>query len=218
MLDQLHRDGEADSHLTPSAGIDCANLRAMGITQYYTATTIDGFIADEHNSLSWLFEVPAGDDEVGHEVRFAAFMADVRAIAMGSTTFEWVVEHEQLLEHPEKWRAFYGDTPTWVFTHRDLPSFEGADIRFVQGDVRPIHAAMVEAAGDKNIWIVGGGELVGQFADAGLLDEIQLSIAPVTLGAGAPLLPRRLLASDLTLVNLERQGQFVSATYRLGSV
>jgi dihydrofolate reductase len=188
----------------------------MGITQYYTATTIDGYIADEHNSLSWLFEVPAGDDEVGHEVRFAAFMAEVGAIVMGSTTFEWVVEHEQLLEHPEKWRAFYGDTPAWVLTHRDLPSFEGADIRFVQGDVRPIHAAMVEAAGDKNIWIVGGGELVGQFADAGLLDEIQLSIAPVTLGAGAPLLPRRLLASDLTLVNLERQGQFVSATYRVG--
>ena len=115
-----------------------------GDQQYYTATTIDGYIADEHNSLSWLFEVPAGDDEVGHEVRFAAFMADVGAIVMGSTTFEWVIEHEQLLEHPEKWRAFYGDTPTWVFTHRDLPSFEGADIRFVQGDVRPIHAAMVE--------------------------------------------------------------------------
>ena len=76
---------------------------------------------------------------------------------------------------------------------------------------------MVEAAGDKNIWIVGGGELVGQFADAGLLDEIQLSIAPVTLGAGAPLLPRRLLASDLTLSTVERQGQFVSATYRVGS-
>ena len=56
---------------------------------------------------------------------------------------------------------------------------------------------------------------MGQFADAGLLDEIQLSIAPVTLGAGAPLLPRRLLASDLTLVSLERQGQFVSATYRV---
>jgi hypothetical protein len=44
----------------------------------------------------------------------------------------------------------------------------------------------------------------------------RLSIAPVTLGAGAPLLPRHLLASDLTLVNVERQGQFVSATYRVG--
>ena len=64
--------------------------------------------------------------------------------------------------------------------------------------------------------LVGGGEVVGQFADVGLLDEIRLSIAPVTLGAGAPLLPRRLLASDLTLVDVERQGQFVAATYRVG--
>jgi dihydrofolate reductase len=76
---------------------------------------------------------------------------------------------------------------------------------------------MVDVAGGKNVWIVGGGDLAGQLADRGLLDEIQLSIAPVTLGAGAPLLPRRLLASDLTLVGVERQGQFVAATYRLGS-
>ena len=187
----------------------------MGTTQYYTATSIDGFIADEHNSLEWLFQVPAGDDDVGHEDRFARFLSDVGAIAMGSTTYEWILEYDQLLEHPEKWRGYYGDTPCWVFSHRELSAIAGADLRFVQGDVAPIHQAMVEAAAGKNIWLVGGGDLVGQFADEGLLDEIQLSIAPVTLGAGAPLLPRRLLASDLTLVNLERHGQFVSATYRV---
>ena len=88
----------------------------------------------------------------------------------GLDHLEWVIEHEQLLEHPEKWRAFYGDTPTWVFTHRDLPSFEGADIRSRRVTFDRSRA-MVEAAGDKNIWIVGGGELVGRFTDAGLLDE-----------------------------------------------
>jgi dihydrofolate reductase len=187
----------------------------MGRTQYYTATSIDGFIADEHNSLSWLFEVPADDDDVGHEDRFAGFFADVGAMAMGSTTYEWVLEHDQLLEHPDKWRGYYGDTPCWVFTHRELPAIPGVDLRFVQGDVAPIHPVMVEAAGGKNIWIVGGGELVGQFADVDLLDEIQLSIAPVTLGAGTPLLPRRLLASNLTLANVERQGQMIAATFRV---
>ena len=101
-------------------------------TQYYTATSIDGFIADEHNSLSWLFEVPAGDDDVGHEDRFAGFFADVGAMAMGSTTYEWVLEHDQLLEHPEKWGGYYGDTPCWVFTHRELPAIPGADLRFVE--------------------------------------------------------------------------------------
>jgi dihydrofolate reductase len=189
----------------------------MGMTQYYTATSIDGFIADEHDSLSWLFEVPAGDDDEGHEQRFAGFFADVGAMAMGATTYEWVVEHDQLLEHPEKWKGYYGDTPCWVFTHGELPVIEGADLRFVQGQVAPIHQAMVAAAGDKNVWIVGGGELVGQFADEGLLDEILLNIAPVTLGSGAPLLPRRLLASNMTLSALERHGQFVAATYRVES-
>jgi len=186
----------------------------MGITQFYTATSIDGFIADEANSLEWLFQVPADGDDVGHEARFAAFFERVGAMVMGSTTYEWVLANERLLEHPEKWSAYYGETPCWVFTTRELPAIPGADLRFVQGDVAPIHADMVEAA-DGNVWIVGGGDLAGQFADAGLLDEIQLSIAPVTLGDGAPLLPRRLLASDLRLVGLERQGQFVAATYRV---
>ena len=63
--------------------------------------------------------------------------------------------------------------------------------------------------------LVGGGDLVGQFADHGLLDEILLGVAPVTLG-GAPLLPRRLLASELTLVSVENDGAFVFLTYRVG--
>ena len=74
---------------------------------------------------------------------------------------------------------------------------------------------MVQAAGGKNVWLVGGGELVGQFADAGLLDEILLGVAPVTLGRGAPLLPRRLTASEVELVDVGRTGQFARLTYRV---
>jgi dihydrofolate reductase len=187
----------------------------MGKTLYYTATSLDGFIADELNSLEWLFHVPAADDAEDHDTRFARFFADVGAMASGSTTYEWVIENDRMLDHPERWRHYYGDTPCWVFTHRELPAIPGANLRFVQGDVAPVHREMVEAADGKNVWLVGGGELVGQFADRALLDEIQLNIAPVTLGAGAPLLPRRLLSSELTLTGLERHGQFVDATYRV---
>ena len=74
---------------------------------------------------------------------------------------------------------------------------------------------MTRAAGEKNIWLVGGGELVGQFADRKLLDEILVGIAPVTLGRGAPLLPRRLTANDLELVEVVRDRQFVRLSYRL---
>jgi len=177
-------------------------------TQYYTATTIDGFIADENDSLDWLFEV----DE-GGENPFAPFFASVGAFAMGATTYEWVLEHESLLEQPQKWAEYYGETPAWVFTHRQLPAIPGAKLTFVQGDVRPVHEAMREAAAGRNIWVVGGGELAGSFADAGLLDEMILGVAPVTLGAGAPLLPRRMRAARVSLRTVEKVGQFAYLTY-----
>ena len=185
----------------------------MAKTQYYTATTLDGFIADENHSLDWLFEVDRETE--GGEHSFAAFFSEVGAMAMGATTYEWVLEHDNLLEQPEKWSEYYGDTPNWVFTHRELPSIPRADIRNVQGDVAPVHEAMTEAAAGKNIWLVGGGDLVGQFADQGLLDEILVGVAPVTLGRGAPLLPRRLTASELELVDVARDRQFARLTYRV---
>jgi dihydrofolate reductase len=181
-------------------------------TQFYTATTIDGFIADEHNSLDWLF---AADSDPGSNP-FAAFFAEVGAFAMGATTYEWVMEHDRLEQEPIKWKDFYGDVPAWVFTHRTLPPVPGADLTFVQGDVRPVHDAMVAAAKGKNVWLVGGGELAGAFADAGLLDELIVGVAPVTLGAGAPLLPRRMESSRLTLTGVEQRGQFAYLTYAVG--
>ena len=180
----------------------------MGKTQYLTAASVDGFIADPDNSLEWLFQVPESDT-VGNVV--AEFFSQVGAFAMGATTYEWMSAHEPA----ERWREWYGDTPCWVFTHRELTPLPGANLRFVQGDVAPVHQAMAEVAGDRNIWLVGGGELVGEFADHGLLDEIILSVAPVTLGGGAPLLPRRMLSSRLRLMKVEQAGQFANLTYEV---
>ena len=73
-----------------------------------------------------------------------------------------------------------------------------------------MHKRLVNAAGDRNVWIVGGGDLAGQFADAGLLDEVIVMIAPVTLGGGAPLLPRRI---ELCLDELGRNGDFACARF-----
>ena len=87
----------------------------------------------------------------------------------------------------EKWLY---EMPAWM-TSRDLEPFPDADIRFALGSVRPVYDEMVTAAGGKDLWVVGGGDLVGQFADEGLLDEMFVCIAPVVLGTGRPLLPRR---------------------------
>lgn len=170
----------------------------MTRTQYWTATSIDGYLADEHNSLDWLFQFPEIDSM---KDGYPRFIEQVGAVAMGSTTYEWVVEHEQMLEHPERWPY---QMPTWVFSTRTLPAIKGADIHFVSGDVRAIHADMTKAAAGKNIWLAGGGDLVGQFHDHGLLDEIVLSVAPVTLGSGAPLLPRNITSPPLKLVSVEQ--------------
>ena len=185
----------------------------MAKTQYYTATSMDGFIADERNSLDWLFEVDR--DQEAADRSFAGFFAEVGAMAMGRTTYEWVLEHERLVDDPGKWRGYYGDTPCWVFTHHDLPPIRGANLSFVQGNVAAVHDEMAQAASGKNIWLVGGGDLVGQFADLGLLDEILLGVAPVTLGGGAPLLPRRLTTTRLELIDVARDRQFARLTYSL---
>ena len=178
----------------------------MSLTQYYTATTLDGFIADAANSLDWLF---TRKQEEGGPQNYRDFIAGVGSLAMGATTYEWILDHEFADKDPADWQWPY-DVPCWVFTHRDLPVVPGAAIEFTSGDVAPAHARLVEAARDRNVWIVGGGDLAGQFADAGLLDEVVVSIAPVTLGAGAPLLPRRL---ELRLEELGRNGDFAAARY-----
>lgn len=162
-------------------------------TQFYTAATLDGFLADEQHSLDWLFT--CGDTQPdGYE----PFIAQIGALAMGSSTYEWMLRHiiDPGADHAGPWPY---QQPTWVFTTRSLRTPPGADIRFVRGDVRPVHAAMREAAAGKNLWVVGGGELVGKFYDAGALDEIIVTIASVTLGKGMPLLPRRVVYPSLRL-------------------
>jgi dihydrofolate reductase len=164
-------------------------------TQYYTASSLDGFIATEDDSLEWLFTL--GDIE---ETSYPTFIRDVGALAMGSTTYEWMLRHVvgPDAERPQPWPY---EQPTWVFTSRVLPRVPGADIRFVSGDIRPVHREMVVAADGKNVWIVGGGDLAGQFHDHGLLDEMFVQVGSVTLGTGKPLLPRRITHPPLRLLS-----------------
>lgn len=176
------------------------------LTQYYTATSLDGFIADPNHSLEWLFtrqQYPEGP------LNYNEFIADVGAVAMGSTTYEWILAHEFADKDPSDWKWPY-EIPCWVFTHRELQIVPDAQIEFTSGGVATVHAEMVDAAGGKNVWIVGGGDLAGQFADVGLLDEVIVYITCVTLGAGAPLLPRRL---ELRLEELHPNGDFAAARY-----
>ncbi len=168
--------------------------------QYYTATSLDGFLATEDDSVEWLF--PLGDL---NDSSYPEFIAHVGALAMGSATYEWIMRNADQVA-AEAGSPWPYTQPAWVFSRRTLPAIEGADLRFVQGDVRGIHAAMRAAAGAKNIWIVGGGDLAGQFYDAGLLDELIIQVGSATLGKGKPLFPRRVLSPQLRLVSARQLG------------
>jgi dihydrofolate reductase len=173
------------------------------LTQYYTATSLDGFITGPDNSLEWLFTRKRDE---GGPLNYEDFIAEVGAVAMGATTYEWILDYQASHRDP-KWPY---EVPSWVFTHRDLPLLPDGQIELVSGDVAPVHEQMGRAAGGKNVWIVGGGDLAGQFAEEGLLDEVLVTIAPVTLGSGAPLLPRHV---ELSLEEVARNGDFLAARF-----
>jgi dihydrofolate reductase len=191
-------------------------------TQYYTAASIDGFIADKNNSLDWLLQFDDAGGSEPSDADYASFIGDVGTLAMGATTYQWILDHHVQPRDGEPSPWPYAQ-PTWVFSHRELPSIDGADVRFVsegpadQRSVTAIHNQMVEAAAGKNVWLVGGGDLVGQFADVGLLDEVILTIAPVTLGGGSPVLPRVLVTPPLRLTSAQQSGPFAQLRYTVQS-
>ena len=130
----------------------------MARTVYYTATTLDGFIADPNDSLEWLLRQTEEPPDDG-------FIDGVGAIVMGSTTYEWVLRN---LDGPWPY-----EVPAWVMTHRKLGLPEAGkdgktpDIRFAKGSVSDHYFEMCTATGDRDLWVMGGGDLAGQFADEG---------------------------------------------------
>lgn len=169
-------------------------------THFYTASSLDGFIATPQHSLEWLL---SQDFDLNGPMAYPDFITRIGALVMGASTYRWLLHEQQEWEYTQ---------PAWVFTHRDLPVVQGADLRFAQGAVADVFGDIQQAAGDQNIWVVGGGDLAGQFADAGLLDEVWVQFAPVTLGAGQPLLPREL---RLELLEVARNRGFVCAHHRV---
>lgn len=167
--------------------------------RYYTATTLDGFLADEHDSLAWLFKQDI-DEHGSGSADVLALMEEVGAQVMGATTYLWVLENE-----PD----WLPQMPTFVFTHRDLePANE--HVVFLAGEPADHRSAIEEAAGGRDVWMMGGGDLAASFACAGMLDEVQVSIAPVLLGSGRSLFGG---AFDLSLRNYDRNRDFLAATF-----
>jgi dihydrofolate reductase len=125
---------------------------------------------------------------------YERFYEGVGALVSGSTTYEFILDHEG-----SEWP--YGGKPYWVLSSRELrmPADEAADVRITRAAVGDVAEEMAAAAGERDLWVVGGGNVASQFADAGLLDELHLTVVPVVLGAGKPLFDRPLPGGSMQL-------------------
>jgi dihydrofolate reductase len=168
----------------------------MAKSVYYCATTLDGYIAEADDSIGWLTGYRGSFEGSGAEPiagSYEHFYDGIGALVSGSTTYEWI------LDHVEDWP--YAGKPCWILSTRDLPRPRDprADVRIVAADVAGLHDEMIAAAGQRDLWVIGGGNVASQFADAGLLDEVHLTVVPVVLAGGKPLFERRLPGPPLRL-------------------
>jgi dihydrofolate reductase len=174
----------------------------MSRTQYYCAMSLDGYIAEADDTLGWLlgYEGSAyeGNGAEPIEGGYDDFYQGVGALVSGSVTYEFVLDEFEGAEWP------YRGKPWWVLSSRDLPVLEGEgiDVRIVDAPVPELYDEMVASAGDGSLWVVGGGNVASQFADAGLLGEVLVTVVPIVLGDGKPLFNRRLPGGEMRLTGV----------------
>ena len=152
----------------------------MRLVVYYVAQSLDGFIAQVDGDMDWLTELSAGAEDDGG---YTAFLRGVGTVVMGRRTYD-----DCLRLNSGMWP--YAGKEAFVFS-RDA-TLQSANVTFVTDDpikfVRNLRAAapspLSPPQGD--VWFIGGSALAGLLLDAGLIDRIVVTIAPIILGAGVP--------------------------------
>jgi dihydrofolate reductase len=164
----------------------------------FIAQSLDGYIATKEDSLDWLFEVE-GEGDNG----YSEFYETVDTILMGKRTFDWIMENETR-GFPYKGKACY------VFSRTPQPNTD--EVTFVNPNIKEFIADLKEENG-KNIWMVGGGDLIQTFLKEDLVDEILLTIAPTIIGEGIPLFKPDAYRLNLSLQRTRTFNQFVELHY-----
>ncbi|QDP39905.1 dihydrofolate reductase family protein [Radiobacillus deserti] len=166
----------------------------------FIATSLDGYIATKEESLDWLFSVE-GEGDNG----YSEFYETIDTVVMGRRTYDWIMKHE-LETFP------YADKDCYVFTMEQREDTEY--VSFVHDSVKEFVERLTESK-DRNIWIVGGGQLISDFLNASLIDEMIITIAPVLIGKGIPLFNEADYEIELERINTRVFNQFVELHYKV---
>ena len=143
----------------------------------HMVSSLDGIIAKRDNSVSW-FESTDNYENGAAEENAEEFMKTIDCFVMGSRTYE------HALELSKNFGWAYGDVPTIVISHRNLP-IDRKNIEIFSGDLNKLVNEELKPK-YKNVWLVGGAMLAKDFIRLKLADEIRLSVIPIILGDGKP--------------------------------
>ncbi len=148
----------------------------------YIATSADGYIARPDGDVEWLNRRP-------HTVDYGmrAFYSTIDTILLGRKTYDWGLDYQK--KSGKKGGIFDTKLTNYVFS-RKPPKRKTPGVKFVSEPVKAF-AQRLRATPGKHIWMMGGGELIASFLDAGEIDEFEIHVIPTLIGEGIPLIAPR---------------------------
>lgn len=163
----------------------------MGSVVLYIAISLDGYIARPDGGIDWLNKYESGGEDYG----YAEFMKRIGTVVMGGKTYRQVLGFGE---------GAMPDVETYVITRQGLDNPSGPSVHAYSGSMTAL-VEQVKAASDRDIWLMGGGEIVRLFARERLIDELMIFVVPVLLGEGIPLFPPgELDDTTLKVVDVQR--------------
>jgi dihydrofolate reductase len=168
---------------------------------FYGATSLDGYIARNNDSLDWLFKTEGDGEDNG----YSDFYRTVDTILIGRKTYDQILIHAPQV-FPYKGKQCY------VFSR----SLSGSNdfVEYVHDDIVGFTKSL-KAQGGTNIWIVGGGEVLYPLVQGKLVDEFIIQVAPTIIGQGIPLFIPGTFELELSLVDVRRYNQFAELHYKV---
>ena len=158
----------------------------MRLVRYNVAASLDGYIAGPNGEFEWIPDDPTVD--------FAGIFAKIDTVLLGRHSWELV---RSMPDMPVAWPP---GSRLYVFS-RTLDPREHPDVTIVRDDAAATVAALRAEPGDGEIWLFGGGQLFGSLLAAGQVDRVEVTVVPILLGGGVPLLPPGVTRAPLALLH-----------------